>query len=92
MTAIFADIAGMLAPVPKFHTGGKVPDEMGAVLKRGEMVVSAPAVAGAGGPDAVRRKMTSGGMSDALLARILSVLERIEMKPANGGPVRAWSV
>lgn len=94
MTAVFADIASMLAPVPKFHTGGYVmPDETPAKLKRGEVVVDAPRVQAAGGADGVRKALDGGGGNITVLVdlgdRVIETIAR-KIERRYRGPIRAW--
>jgi len=94
--------AAIAAQQPSFHAGlygqgGLAADEVAATVRRGEVVVPAPTVMAAGGPEAVRDRVEGGSSGPTILyARmddrtVMVPLSRSVGRRADIGPRGHWA-
>jgi hypothetical protein len=94
--------AAISAQQPSFHAGlygqgGLAADEIAATVRRGEVVVPAPTVMAAGGPEAVRDRVEGGGSGPTILyanmdgRRVMVPLTRAVGRRMEIGPRGHWA-
>ena len=88
--------AAISAQQPSFHAGlygqgGLAADEVAATVRRGEVVVPAPTVMAAGGPEAVRSRVEGGG-SDVPPVFLARFDDRTVMVPLSRGVGRRVAI
>lgn len=94
--------AAIAAQQPSFHAGlygqgGLAADEIAATVRRGEVVVPAPTVMAAGGPEAVRDRVEGGGSGPTILyaqldgRTVMVPLTRAVGRRADIGPTGHWA-
>lgn len=90
--------AAIASQQPSFHSGRftSQPDEVAARLKRGEVVVPAPMVVAAGGPERVRERLEAPSSAPTVLVadmgdrRVMVPLRRAVSRGATLGPMGQW--
>jgi hypothetical protein len=100
--AAATQVAAITAQQPSFHAGlygqgGLAADEIAATVRRGEVVVPAPTVMAAGGPEAVRDRVEGGGSGPTILyanmdgRRVMVPLTRAVGRRMEIGPRGHWA-